>query len=294
MGGTLNISVCTDETYALLATMTLRSAIESVTNGRTVRIFLVDTGIDPATQKRIRRALQVKNVDLHWLKPNLAPVESLPLSEWTSPAAHARLLLPHIIPNDVGRLLYLDSDMMVLKDLGVIWEYSFDGVLMACQDLKYPHVEDARAATVLIEAGLNPKDDYFNSGLLLINIEKWLASHTSQRIIDVATKYGQAFTHRNQDPMNVALRGQWEKLPSTWNVTSNIFEPISSENHHLRSDPNIVHFTGNKPDSPYSRHPFQSDFLALVKKSNWFSPLEYIKWVSKLKLRKYYLYLKNG
>ena len=53
-----------------------------------------------------------------------------------SRATYARLLLPELVPSSVTRLLYLDCDIVVLRDIGELFDERLDGSLLAAVESK--------------------------------------------------------------------------------------------------------------------------------------------------------------
>lgn len=69
----------------------------------------------------------------------------------------ARIMLPELLP-DLGKILYLDADILVDTDLKDLWK----------TDLKQYF-----AGMVDNDIGMNSDKTYFNSGVILINAPKW-------------------------------------------------------------------------------------------------------------------------
>ena len=63
--------------------------------------------------------LNVDHVDVHleWVIPDLLHLTGMKTTESFSQAAYLRLLIPELLP-DIDRTIYLDSDLVVERDLG--------------------------------------------------------------------------------------------------------------------------------------------------------------------------------
>ena len=115
------VACCSDEAYALHAIMALRSASLN-TNGEGLHGFVFDCGITQSTRARCEWVLRQSAVSYTWKTVNTSSIADLPTSTWVSPAGNVRLLLPKLLPNCVDRVLYLDSDVLVLSDIADLWK----------------------------------------------------------------------------------------------------------------------------------------------------------------------------
>ena len=78
----------------------------------------------------------------------------------------ARLFLDKLLPDDINRILYLDGDTLVLKDLSNFYNIDLgDKVLGMCPE---PTVDKGRRKFLAL--GEVP---YHNSGVLLIDLKRW-------------------------------------------------------------------------------------------------------------------------
>jgi len=275
----ITIAICTDENYALNGAMTLYSAAINVKENTIINAYVVDAGIKTKTRKRFERTLDLPNVSLSWLKIDLSNFVDLPISPWTSKAAHVRLMLPGLLAGKRDKLLYLDSDMMVLGDISKLWEIPMNGIcILACQDGKYPQVENCQARDILVELGMKLSDPYFNSGLLLINILRWQKLGITKKTIRLLQEKGVLFSHKNQDALNVVLLNEWNPIDIIWNVGTPHFFSSSNFDKNIVEKAQIIHFTGRPPGFAGCVHPRKQQFNIHVKKSGWFIYPEYLLW----------------
>src|SRR5690606_10417736 len=86
---------------------------------------------------------------------------------------YARLLIAQLLPQEVGRAIYLDCDMMVRWPVESLFEMDMDGKPLAA-------VQDPLATWVIGQRDIRDKTDifdtalpYFNSGMLLIDLDQW-------------------------------------------------------------------------------------------------------------------------
>lgn len=91
-----------------------------------------------------------------------------------SVGAFYRLLIPQLLPKDVAKCIYLDSDMLVNLDISELWRVELDDKpLAAVREMNanaYNYETFDAAQKYLLSEGLVEYDDYFNSGLLVMNL----------------------------------------------------------------------------------------------------------------------------
>ena len=77
-----------------------------------------------------------------------------------------RLLAPHLLPEKLDRILYLDPDILVINSLRPLWDTNLDGNLFAAAS----HTGLTEFANDVNRIRLGTESDYFNSGVLLMDL----------------------------------------------------------------------------------------------------------------------------
>ena len=205
-------------------------------------------------------------------------------------SAFYRLLMDRFLPNNVHKLLYIDIDVLVLGDIRELINTSMeDSVLGTVYTHTYwrsdynagklylnPIKENNTNKTVTLD-----ELDYFNSGVLLINLDQWRKENTGQRAIDFVHNYNPIVL--DQDTLNYVTNNNLA-LDWSWNFQCWMFyidkDSLKSDGGYVRFDSdkdkhqfksrkvylesvyeglnscNIVHFTYSKP---WKDHPFIPD-----------------------------------
>src|SRR5690606_1683156 len=117
-----------------------------------------------------------------------------------------RLFIPHFIPDHIRKIIYFDVDMIMLGDISELWRIdNGDAIIGAVSDTIGPvekkignGIEDYR------ELGLDPELNYFNSGLLVIDVTKWKESEITQRTLDIIENNRKYAVLSDQYGLNVA------------------------------------------------------------------------------------------
>jgi len=205
--------------------------------------------------------------------------------------AFLKLLIPHKLPR-LPKCIYLDCDTIVRADIASLFRQSVDGApLAAVQDVWIPYVSSPEGVQRWQELGLDAETPFFNSGVLLLDLEALRGMEMLAR----ARRY--VHNHRDemnkmgdQEVQNALLAGNWKPLDLSWNAVPPFYRRsrrpalrLLTEKGLRESDvtrrAKIIHFTGFlerpwKAESRYTRpqpHPERSTFNRYLWKSGWFS-----------------------
>ncbi|WP_277872322.1 glycosyltransferase family 8 protein [Helicobacter sp. MIT 05-5293] len=120
-------------------------------------------------------------------------------------SAYYRLLIDEILPSEVTKALYLDTDMLVLCDIRELFALDLKGKILAASN----GFSSPFSCTLNFKARDSGKDlvtqtnQYFCSGLLLIDMEQWRKNDILSKCISFLENYITDFA--NQDAINVAI-----------------------------------------------------------------------------------------
>jgi lipopolysaccharide biosynthesis glycosyltransferase len=174
-----------------------------------------------------------------------------------SVVAYARMLVPPMLPASASRLLYLDSDTLVTGNLRPLFETDLgDAIVTAVQDPTAPWVDLSFRTDVL---GLADPHYYFNSGVLLIDVNKWKDEQITEKLFALLERLppGTRLPFLDQDLLNAVLHGRWLQVERKWNffATGDDFEKNKDEAV-------VMHFaSGKKPWFKGSTHPGRDIYL---------------------------------
>ena len=191
------------------------------------------------------------DVDAYYAKTFAARAED----EMVFPPHYYRLFAPDLFP-DIQRALYLDSDLIVRADIGLVWDTDLDGhILAAVADPYFLGFEEAELRAVY-------GGRYFNSGVLLLDFSLWRAENLATEVFGWIIKYdatdqkGLWLQCWDQSPLNMALKGRWLSLSPTWNFSimtrpdhALSYDLTAAQYDFISLDPGIFHFLG--PAKPW-------------------------------------------
>ena len=251
-----------DETYAMPLTVTLHSAVSNLSVGEHLHVILLDGGISESSWMGIRETLADLPITIDVIRPDLKLVQDLSISHHISHSAYLRLMADQLLPSWIDKVIYLDSDLLVLDDLCELWQMDVgDHYCLAAVDISCPFVdattfveshrnqqnnnaspvgsaskipEASPAAIPYVNAltpipnwrelGIDGANHYFNSGVMVLNLKRWRAENISSRLFECLRNNREHVWCWDQYALNVVFAGQWGLLPARWNQGTHVYE----------------------------------------------------------------------
>ncbi|MBC7807889.1 MAG: hypothetical protein H7145_17290 [Akkermansiaceae bacterium] len=288
----LVVACGSDEGYAVHMLVMLRTLLKAHHDAVTFRVYIMDGGIHPQTRVRFDRLLaREKRLSYEWLNVDFEELSGLMSDSWIphlSSAALMRLLLPELLPKTVEKLLYIDSDVIVEKDVCSFYDMPFRGKhLIGVQDFNQPSLAYIAAK----ESSVPATAPTFNSGILMMNLTRFRETGYMKRVTEAMRRQP---TWSDQEGLNAILFDEWILASFIYNMQSSGMNPTTVPESslkeemmgwgvdRLRSEAVMLHFTGDrKPWAGRWRHPHRERYEALLYESGWFSEAQWLSWKTK-------------
>jgi lipopolysaccharide biosynthesis glycosyltransferase len=155
--------------------------------------------------------------------------------------AYCRILLPRLLK--ASRLIYLDCDVLVFRDLSELFEHELlpGKVLAAVRDSETPSLGDD-SQIVADAMKLPAQGAYFNSGVMLMNLDELRKQNFVQCSVDFLQTWSGRYRFWDQSAINFLLHDQIDELPEHWNRASWQFDEQDSNNLDC-----VLHYTNSVP-----------------------------------------------
>lgn len=230
-----------DDHYLILLAALVKSIEANLGPDTKMDMWVVEDDVTLANKRKLESSIDPTITSLHWKmgKEVIPAGTKLPLDRSSWPLnIYWRLFVPYFIPRDVERVLYLDVDMIVLKDLGELWKTDLQSnVIAAVLDPRVPTFDNSWGGISNYQAlGFAGDTKYFNTGLLLIDLPEWRESHTTEKTLDCIHKNISFAEFPDQYGLNIVLANRWLELDPLWNH-------FATMDHHA---PYLIHFVGRK------------------------------------------------
>lgn len=274
----INVVLAADDKYSMPLAVAACSLAANLSSDRSLVLNVVQHGISGRHRDMIEDSLAKcrQGVRVRWLDAPMQRFEGLPLTHhWISPLAFVRLLAAELLPSEVRKAIYLDCDVVVLDDVAELWDIAMGGKsLLGAQDL-IGYVGDPSAGIKNYrELGIPPDRKYFNSGVLVLDLERFREKRLGERLLQYVTDYRDVIRASDQEALNAVLTDDWAELEYRWNwqITARIYR-IGT--HKMGWTPpetrkSIIHFHSNeKPWLPACDYPEKRWFFEYLDRTAW-------------------------
>ena len=219
------------------------SALSNMDAAREVDLKVLDGGISETSRKVLSRLVARFG---RTIRLELVPIDESIFGGATvgpgrSHMTYCRILLAQLL--DVPRLIYLDCDVLVFRDLSELFDTElFPGKLIAAvpDSETLTLSDDSRALADIMK--LNPEGAYFNCGVVLMNLDALRKENFTEKSLNLFKSWRGHYRFWDQSAFNFLLHGRIEELPEHWNRASWRFDQQNDNRldcvlHYTRSAP---------------------------------------------------------
>lgn len=243
----LNIAYATDDNYAMHMCMSMISVVKNYSGNEKIRFWIIYDELREEKKIKIINSLKKYDTDIKFIKIKNDYFDNVYISGHIHKSAYFRLLLPDIV--DVDKIIYLDCDLLVKKNIYELWNIDMnDKPLAAVLDLGIL-TSKRLMKEKYCEVGID-NERYFNSGVLVLNLKIWREYKLSQKVLDLINCH--SYRHHDQDALNSIFKNNWKELPLEWNVIPPVYNMLLKivfskwrvEAIKARENPAIIHYAG--------------------------------------------------
>lgn len=255
-----------------VATM-LQSVHDHINTEEEYDIIIMNRDVSEVSQRALRAIFEdTKNVSLRFF--NVSHFEgqfkNLFLRGHFALETYFRLLLPNVMA-DYHKVLYLDSDLVVVSDIAELYKENVEGYLLAaCHDADtaglYNGFEPNKKEYMDTVLKIKKPFQYFQAGVILFNLDEFRKTYTVEEMLKFAASY--QWELLDQDVLNYLAQDNYKAVDMKWNVMTDwnrirIAKIIARAPKYLQdeykiahNEPYIIHYAG--PDKPW--HQPYSDY----------------------------------
>ena len=180
-----------------------------------------------------------------------------------SSAIFTRLLIAGTLKGVADKVLYLDADIVCQGDLSELLSIDMNECVAAVVG-DVGSIAEMQVNTMRL-AG----QKYFNSGMLYINVDKWVAENVWQRSVKEILASEKTFLFPDQDALNIVLDKKTKFIDSRFNFIYDLFSETPTRKK-IPTDAVFIHFVGRlKPWHNWCCNPASALFLKYKALSPW-------------------------
>lgn len=237
-----------------------------------VEVWVLDAGISDDSRERLRHT----HPDVQFVSVPADRLSRLPTKRHLTRGTYARLLIPELLPH-AGRVVYLDSDVVVLRDLSPLFSARIGASpLAAVRNFETPRIGEKKT---------------FNAGVLVFEADRWRATRFGDRVLAHLATHADTFPNLDQEALN-AVAETWVELDWRWNVQQSLSwvdqrppteltERLVAEREVLYREAAIIHFSSTpKPWYHGCTAPGTGLWVKSLIRSGYYRPHELTTWVA--------------
>ncbi len=222
--------------------------------GETFGLYLMHSGLPECELEGLERWCGEAGWEFHSVPVDAALFDGAPVTAQYPREMYYRLLAGQMLPESLTRVLYLDPDILVINPLRELWETDMQGNMFAAA----AHTGKTELANNVNRIRLGTDHDYYNSGVLLIDLERCRSEVTPDELFAFVREHRRELVMPDQDLLNAVYGDSILPLDDAlWNYDARNFN-----NYMLRSageqdmdwvmeNTAILHFCGKaKPWKP--------------------------------------------
>ncbi|GAB4843506.1 Probable galacturonosyltransferase-like 4 [Ancistrocladus abbreviatus] len=140
------------------------------------------------------------------------------------PLNYARIYLADILPSDVGRVIYLDSDVIVVDDVSKLWEVDLGGKVVAAPEYCHANFTNYFTGAFWSDPSMaktfeGRKPCYFNTGVMVLDVDKWKQEGFTQKVEEwmLIQKQKRIYHLGSLPPFLLVLAGNIKAVDHRWN-----------------------------------------------------------------------------
>lgn len=223
----INICFSSDKKYAKFLALTIVSLLTNKNADDNLCIYILDGGLSQKDKQKIEELKKISDFTLNFINFDIEKFSCCPVhkNEHISLAAYYRLLISEFLPN-LDKAVYLDCDIDIKTSLKELFETDIN-------DFYFAAVLDVDSPKICKRLEL---DEYFNSGVLLLNLKKFRETNFCENIFKWIEQNKSILKLHDQDVLNLYCKGEIKKLDNKWNAQQKF--------HKNTQGAAVVHYVG--------------------------------------------------
>ncbi|MEG3841286.1 glycosyltransferase [Microcoleus sp. herbarium14] len=253
----MHIFIASDRNHILGLAALLKSVDLNVSKSAEmeVKISIVSVGIDPQQKERLQNCCKYQ-IEWQEFQSNYDELLSL----FGSKLSYVRLE-PGKYTKATERLIWLDTDTIVLGSLETLWNLDFETMPVAAVANVWGNPNNSR-----------DRNPYFNAGVLVYNIKLWEQEQISEKLLQNA--HSNIWGDHDQGALNSVLARRWKQLEQIWNNHNT--DDMSTKVMHFMSKPKP--WESSAPNRLWldmlSLTPFKDELKKIPNNFDWLSSFQ--------------------
>lgn len=197
----LHVVYASDDKFAEILGVSLVSLLDNNQDMEQIYIYVLDSGVSNDNKEKVESLCEKYDRVLpRWIPAiNISKALNVDvIADRGSLSQYARLFISSVMPETLSRVLYLDCDIIVNESLSELWNLDLQGNTIGA-------LMDAFSKQYRANIDLEPMDVMFNSGVMLVDLNRWKAKDIEGRLKDFIIKKRGKIQQGDQGALNAVL-----------------------------------------------------------------------------------------
>lgn len=282
----------TDENFIPYLGVAIQSLIDSSSSENMYKVHILEENLSEEAKRKIL-LLEKDNVKINFI--NISPYfekysrENFPVNAYYAIATYFRIFIPDIF-SQFDKVVFLDSDMIFLKDVAELYKIDINDNYMAA-------VQDIGLYLELCKSNNNVKDylsnklclkniyNYFNAGIMILNLKQMREVSFMEESLKMLKELPNP-KYLDQDIYNVLCNQRLKLLDFKWNMQNGkikfdeetkklIPEEKFNDLKENCENPYIIHYTGGIRPWTNPKIPFAEKFWQTARRTPFYEEIIY-------------------
>ena len=279
-----HIVYASDDKFAEILGVSLVSLYENSKDMENIFVYVLDSGINKGNKDRLLTICRdYKRTDIQFIpaKDINKKLEMKVSTDRGSLSQYARLFVSSDLPENLGRVLYLDCDIIIKRSICELWNLDLQGKTIGA-------LMDAFSKYYRANIDLEEHDIMFNSGVMLIDLDKWKVQKIEEKLMKFISRKNGWIQQGDQGALNAVLSKDTCCIEPRFNSVTIFYDFTYKEMMIYRRPPEfyteekiyeavekpmLIHFTTSfkslRPWIKGCRHRYVNEWIRYKKMSPW-------------------------
>lgn len=258
-----------DDSYAPFNAVAIKSMLDNASKDYDYKIMIIYQDLNKENIEKIK-SLKTDNakIEFYPMKDELELItdrdENKLRCDYFTLTIYFRLFIADMFP-EYDKGIYIDSDIVVPGDISELYNIDLgDNLIGASTDHS---IQEVPELINWMENGIGiKKQEYINSGVLLLNLKLLREKKFSQKFLKLLNEFHFDTVAPDQDYINAMCNGKILYLNEAWDVMPNKAKPAFK-------NPKLIHY--NLFDKPwcYDDIQYEDIFWKYAKQTSFYEPI---------------------
>ena len=248
---TIYVAFTIDNNYWLYTLLTINSIVKNNQSNSPYHFYVIEDNLTDKNKQKMAKYVKRWHHEIEFIDVDTTIVDGgenlyskTKQHKHISRIAMARIFLPNLLPKNIKKVIYLDSDLITTKDLKQLYDVDISNYPVAmAKDIT--EVIDKKQLDNLAKISKTKRSTYYNDGVILMNLDYWRKYKITEQMVNYM-KVKKYLPKMDQDLINIMLKGKIKELKPHWNNQYCATNIKSSEDEAYKKG--ILHYTGaDKP-----------------------------------------------